>query len=343
VDDLVVDSHLTTIIADDEDANAATAVVEALSEAAEEVGLVNDREALLDITSLGHGDDVAVITDVKNTVLLEDRAEHVLDNNRGAGVADEGRLLVQLLGEEVNTEVTVLASLSRGGDADDLARTALQDQQVANPDVVARDGNGVGNHGAGSGAALSGVLGLLTGSGGGYFAVTDNDIFFDTFGGVLVLVVMVVVVTAVDGVENFVGGTVKTVTEGVIVAVFVVISHITLVRATGWVDSSTAYANLFVGGDGFTVRVPWLSWVLARVGGVGLPLASLSVVFFGVRSSAAAVVSLGCVDTAVEVLFFTVVGAVLNVDLGLGVSLVWFTVAEVGSLATSGVTLVPAR
>jgi hypothetical protein len=214
VDDLVVDSHLTTFVADDEDADAATAVVEALGEATKEVGLVNDREALLDITSLGHGDNVAVITDVKNTVLLEDRAEHVLDNDRRAGVADEGRLLVQLLGEEVNTEVTVLASLSRGGDANDLARTALQDQQVADPDVVAGDGDGVGNHGAGSGAALSGVLGLLTGSGGGYFAVTDNDIFFDTCGVVFVLVVVVVVVvTAVDGVENFVGGTVETVTE----------------------------------------------------------------------------------------------------------------------------------
>jgi hypothetical protein len=118
---------------------------------------------------------------------------------------------VQLLGEEVNTEVTVLTSLSRGGDANDLARTALQDQQVADPDVVARDGDGVGNHGAGSGAAR--VLGLVTGSGGGYFAVTDDDIFFDTLGGVLVLVVVVVVVTAVDRVENFVGGTVETVTE----------------------------------------------------------------------------------------------------------------------------------
>jgi hypothetical protein len=127
----------------------------------------------------------------------------------------------------------------------------------------------------------------------------------------------------------------------VIVAVFVVISHITLVLATGWVGSSTAYANVFVGSDGFTFRITWLSWVLARVGGVGFPLASLSVVFFGVGSSTAAVVSLGCVDAAVEVLFFTVVGAVLNVDLGLRVSLVWFTVAEVGSLALGGVTLVP--
>ena len=187
MDDLVVDGQLTALVVDDKDADAATAVVEALGEASKEAGLVKDREALLDVTSLGHGDDVAVITDVKDTVLLEDRAEHVLDDDRWAGVADEGRLLVQLLGEEVNTEVAVLASLSRGGDADDLARTALQDQQVADPDVVAGDGDGVGNHGAGGVAALSRVLGFLTGSGGGHFAVTDNDILFDALDAFLLL------------------------------------------------------------------------------------------------------------------------------------------------------------
>jgi len=120
---------------------------------------------------------------------------------------------VQLLGEEVNTEVAVLASLSRGGDADDLARAALQDQQVADPDVVAGDGDGVGNHGAGGSAALS--RGFLTGSGAGHFAVTDNDILFDAFGLLgLGVVVVVVMVAAVDGVENFVRCAVETVTEG---------------------------------------------------------------------------------------------------------------------------------
>lgn len=127
-------------------------------------------------------------------------------------------------------------------------------------------------------------------------------------------------------------------------AVFVVISHVTVVLLMGWwVDSRTAHANLFVDLDGFTVRVPLLSWVLARVGGVGFPLAGLSVVFFGVGSSTAAVVSLGCVEATVEVLGFAVVGAVLDVDLGVGVTLVGFTVAEVGSLAMGRVTLVPSK
>ena len=101
---------------------------------------------MLDIASLGHGNDGTVLTDVKNTVLLEDRAEHVLDNNGWPRVGDEARLLMELLGEEVNPEVTVLASLGRSGNANDLARTTLKDQEIANADVVARDGNGVGSH-----------------------------------------------------------------------------------------------------------------------------------------------------------------------------------------------------
>lgn len=50
---------------------------------------------------------------------------------------------MQLLGEEVDTEVSVLASGRGGGNADDLARAALQDQEVAEADVVAGDGDGV--------------------------------------------------------------------------------------------------------------------------------------------------------------------------------------------------------
>jgi len=101
---------------------------------------------LLDIASLGHGNDGTVLTDVKNTVLLEDRAEHVLDDDGWCRVGDETRLLMKLLGEEINTEVTVLTGLGRGGNANDLARATLKDQEIANANVVARDGDGVGSH-----------------------------------------------------------------------------------------------------------------------------------------------------------------------------------------------------
>jgi len=146
MDDLVIDSHLLTIVIDDKNADAATAIVERLCQAGEETALIEDRKTLLDIASLGHGNDGTVLTDIKNTVLLEDRAEHVLDNDRRCRVGDEARLFMELLGEEVNTKVTVLAGLGRGSNADDLARATLKDQEIANADVVARDGDGVRSH-----------------------------------------------------------------------------------------------------------------------------------------------------------------------------------------------------
>lgn len=48
---------------------------------------------------------------------------------------------MKLFGEEVDAEVAVLASGGRGRDADDLTGTALEQQNVAYPDVVAGDGN----------------------------------------------------------------------------------------------------------------------------------------------------------------------------------------------------------
>lgn len=87
--------------------------------------------------------------DIKDAVLLEDRGKHSLDDDAWARVLNEAGLLMQLLGEEIHTEVSVLASSSRGADADDLARTALEDQDVTNADVVAWDSDGVDSIGAG--------------------------------------------------------------------------------------------------------------------------------------------------------------------------------------------------
>lgn len=151
MDDLEVNSQFDTVFMDDEDADATTAVIESLSKPGEEVALIEDRETLLDIAALGHGDNTAILADVKNTVLLEDRTKHVLDDDRWGWVGDEAGFLMELLGEEVNTEVTVLTSLRGSGDADDLARAALKDQEIANANVVAGDSDGVGrSHGAGS-------------------------------------------------------------------------------------------------------------------------------------------------------------------------------------------------
>lgn len=143
MDDAHVDSHLPVVVGDDENTDAAAARLEGLLEAAPEAALVNDRQVLLDIASLGHGDDGAVMH-VEDTVLLEDGANHGLNHDARGRVGDEGRLLMELLGEEVDTKVAVLASGSRGRDADDLARAALEDEDVAETHMVAGDGHGVG-------------------------------------------------------------------------------------------------------------------------------------------------------------------------------------------------------
>lgn len=144
VDRLHVNSEFPAAIVEDEDADAAVAGVEGLVQTSPEVGLVDDGEASLDIAGLGHGDD-ATILDVQDTVLLEDGAKHGLDDNAGGGVGDERRLLVKLLGKQVNTEVTVLAGGRGGGDADDLAGAALEHQDVTHANVVAGDSDGVRN------------------------------------------------------------------------------------------------------------------------------------------------------------------------------------------------------
>ncbi|KAH0357220.1 nucleic acid-binding protein, partial [Aureobasidium melanogenum] len=184
VHDSVVDSKLTTFITENQNSDTATTLVESISEALQQVALVNDGKTLLDIAGLGHGNNVAVIADVKNTVLLEHR------------VGDERRLFLQLLGEEVDTKVAMLSSLRRGSDTNDLAGAALKVQQVTDADVVARDRDGAARARAASGTTRS-----RHGDGLTFF----ND-FFNRLG---VMVVLVVVTRSVDRVENVVSSTVK--------------------------------------------------------------------------------------------------------------------------------------
>lgn len=81
------------------------------------------------------------VLEVKNAVLLQDGAAHGLDHNAGGRVVDGRGLLMELLGEEVHTKVAVLSGGRGGRDADDLGGAALEEEDVADPDVVARDGN----------------------------------------------------------------------------------------------------------------------------------------------------------------------------------------------------------
>lgn len=187
MDDLVVNDELTTAIVDDKGTDGATALGKGIGNAVEEVALVNDTEALLDVTGLGHGDEAVVVTHVKNTVGLVDGPEHALDDDRWGWVGDEAGLFVELAGEEVNSEVAVLAGLLGNGDTDDLARAALEDQEITNTDEVAGNGDGVWWV---STAGLDNANALTGGTFNNDAALVRND---SIFGGVAVAMVVAVV------------------------------------------------------------------------------------------------------------------------------------------------------
>jgi hypothetical protein len=210
---------------------------------------------------------------------------------------------MELLGEEVNTEVTVLASLRGGGDADDLARAALEDQEIANADVVAGDGDGVGGShlacgswggwdGWGGGTGSWCVVGRavdtddaldrgsgLDGAGRRVGRDGSGVLFLDNYflteivvlgAGVGVLSRVVLVAVGVDGVSYAVGDLVScfgdALTERVVVTVVVVISHITLVLLGG-VDSGTS--SLFYSNLGWVTGVHGFNLGLRSVGVLG--------------------------------------------------------------------------
>mgnify|MGYP007070491081 CR=1 FL=1 len=347
MNNLVVDSKLSTIIIDDKDTHAAAAVVEGLREAAEQIALVKNRNALLNITSLGHGDDTTALVDVKHAVLLEDGAEHVLHNDGRSRVRDEAGLLMELLGEEVNTKIAVLARLGRGGDADDLARAALEDQEIANTDVVAWDGDGVWSHDASMVTDRRGSRsrGVDSWEGWGSVSLLYNN---------LLAVVVMMVAASVDRVQNTIGSLVQTVTERVVVTVFVEIAHITLELLWGIYGCSRFYSN-FLCRLSVTLLREVLSGltvacltVLGSVGGVaGLTgvlsrltvgrLGALTIVPFGYVDLGLGVLGgravngtkLAVVDTLLSRSKVSAVGLVLDVDLSFSVPTVRLLIAKV--------------
>lgn len=224
MDDFVVDSQLTTAIVDDQNANAATTIGEGVVESGPEAILIDDRQALLDITRLGHGDNAAVITHVEDTICLEDGTKHVLDDDGWRRVRDKAGLLVKLLGEEVHSEIAMLTSLGRGGDTDDLARTTLQDQEVTDTDMVAWDRDGVARVMAAAAfdVANSLALAIANACGTTLTVFTLDDHFFT-----------LMLVTRMQRVEDTVSGMLQATAERVVVAFIIVVAHSVLVFLVG--------------------------------------------------------------------------------------------------------------
>ena len=211
VNDLEVDNELTATVVDDKGTDGATAVGKGITDALEQVALGDDGQTLLDIAGLGHGDELAVVTEVEDAVGLVNGAQHGLDNDGGRGVGDEAGLLLQLAGEQVHTEVAVLAGLGRHGDPDDLAGTALQDQDVANADEVAGDGDGLAGGTAAAGLDDADVLTDAVAEAGRAALVSGDDLL---------------AVVVVEGVHDAVGGALNTTAEGVVLALVVVVAHL---------------------------------------------------------------------------------------------------------------------
>lgn len=213
MDDLVVDSKLATTVVDDHDPDTAPAISKGIAELVPKRALVNDGQRLDDIARLGHCND-ATLVNVKDAILLENGTEHRLNINRRRRVAHEARLLLKLLGKEVNTQVTVLASLGRGGDADDLARTALEHDKVSNADVMAGDGDGARSNAAWAfNKAVAFTAALVV-------ALAWRLVTLDAN------LLTIVVTATVDRVQEAIGGTLYAAAEGVVAAIVIVVAHL---------------------------------------------------------------------------------------------------------------------
>lgn len=208
--DLVVNSQLAITIGNDQDADATSALGEDVVQLRPQASLVDDGEVLLDVSSLGHCNDAAIVTNVKDTILLVDRSEHVLHHDRRRWVRDKARLFVELLGEEIDSEIAVLTRLSRDGDANDLAGTPLKDQQITEPNVMTRDGDGIRGSTAFHDANV-----LPNGTGRARAIIGFVDVDLLTHGRVMVM-----------RMKETMRGLLDAVAERVVVTVFVVVAHL---------------------------------------------------------------------------------------------------------------------
>jgi hypothetical protein len=109
VDDLEVNHQFPAVIINDHDADGTSASLERLSQTSPETRLVKDLNALLNITlrilayqlkrnwnltyGLSHSNHLTILQ-VKNTVLLEDRAKHCLHDNTRAWGANKAALFM---------------------------------------------------------------------------------------------------------------------------------------------------------------------------------------------------------------------------------------------------------
>jgi len=108
---LVIDDEFLAVLLDDQNTDGTRALVESLLDLLWETTLGDDLDGALDLTAVGDGNQGTIFTSIDDLVLLESRSDHGVQDNAWRWVGDDARLLAKLMGEQVNTEVSVLASL----------------------------------------------------------------------------------------------------------------------------------------------------------------------------------------------------------------------------------------
>ena len=106
----------------------------------------------------------------------------------------------------------MLTRLSRGGDTDDLTGTTLEDQQIANADVVAGDGNGVSHS-----AATLNIANSLTNSVSNTASTSLSILLLDDH--------LLTLVLWMERVEYTVSSMLEAATDRVVTAFVVVVTH----------------------------------------------------------------------------------------------------------------------
>lgn len=216
MDNLVVDNQLPTTVIDDQCSNAASAVCERCLDLPVEPTLVDDSQALFDITSLGHADDQTIGTYIENAVLLVDWTEHALHVDAGLRVGHEGTLFLKLTSEQIHAQVSVLTCLWRGGDADDLAWTALENDEIADADELAGDRDSLGRVAAARLDKAHILADTVSHAARTTSFVVDDDLF--------------AVIARAERVCDALGSTLETTAEGGVLALVVVVTHVVAAR-----------------------------------------------------------------------------------------------------------------
>lgn len=316
MNDLHINDQLPATIIDDQHTHTAPAVRESTIDPLEQTTLVNNRQTLLDVSRLGHGDDQAVVADVQDTVLLENRAQHGLHDDAGGRVADERALLVQLAREQIHAQIPVLARLRGHADANHLTGAALQQEYVADADEVALDGHAAATEPWLDEAHLFDGPVTYTyrtrGTSSTGVAFGDDDfVALDDATSVVVVVG--------EGVQDAIGRTLHPAAEAVVLAFVVVVAHFVVGGGGGIGDFNFFLLHAHVGCGCCYGATAFVFDVVGRVGGAAAVVALGDV---ELRLEGAGVV----VDASVAIdVDFDVVSCVaaVNVDVDVGGAVVF--------------------